>query len=919
MLNKRLINHRSRLGFSLFEIAIGLSVLSVVLSGILPFIQSSMKTGDTEITLKRMDDIEAAMVAYRLANKRVPCPASMTAALTTSAYGTEAATPGTCTGLSGDGSNAVYGGVPVKTIGLPDEWGFDAWGRRFVYHVDKRMTNTNATDTYGANDTTVGIFSVYDGASTPALRTSKAVYMLVSHGMNGHGGYMLNGTARKSASSANTHEQDNCDCNASATTGTYNLSFYQHMSTTNPSNILDIFDDIVRYRLRPGLDTLVAGGGGSAAAAAGSTGQVQFNGGANVFAADSNFFWDNTNKRLGLGNTTTPAAAIDIASNTGGTWSTSGWGRAINLPNATAIKWATNGTTRWGIGQTTGGFYFGTANSDDNSAPASYPMFISNAGYVGIGTGGTATQVLDVNGYQRVRSVNGEGGTILLDGNNGTGLYLENTNGTFRIVNSGWTAAYFHVTQTGNVGMGTGSPSTRLQMGAGGDGWAEGLTIHSTYPTIYFRDTDARSAMIHVNGGYFHVLRGCSSNDPASGNNWCSLNGYWPVRFNLEDQSSEFGGTMNVRGYSAGGTATGINAYAQGAGGTAVYGFASDTNVYGTLGYGNAHGVYGQTNNGGGYGVYGYNSAGWGVRGHSAAAGAGGVMGYNYSTSAVGYLGYSEHGVYGVAGGSGYGVYAQNNGAQWAMWASAAGGYGINSNAYYHAINGNSTGGYYGVQGHSDNAGLGGVLGYSQNWGIFGILGHANYYSLYGAGHGYISGDWYANAYYYNSDARLKENVQDISGNLDSILKLRPVTYQWKKDAAQYEGTPKTHAGLIAQEVEKVLPIVVKEHKNVGAPKTGKDMKDLPKTLNEKLGTTLMVDYNEIVPFLIGAAKDLKKLIDGLSEQVAALFESDKKQNEDIAALKAEVKALHEENAKLHEEMQQIKTLQPAATGEGKR
>ena len=44
--------------------------------------------------------------------------------------------------------------------------------------------------------------------------------------------------------------------------------------------------------------------------AAGTTGQVQFNGGTNL-AADSNFTWDNTNKRLGIGSTT-PAKTLDV-------------------------------------------------------------------------------------------------------------------------------------------------------------------------------------------------------------------------------------------------------------------------------------------------------------------------------------------------------------------------------------------------------------------------------------------------------------------------------------------------------------------------------------------------------------------------------------------------------------------------------
>ena len=49
------------------------------------------------------------------------------------------------------------------------------------------------------------------------------------------------------------------------------------------------------------------------ASAAGSTGQIQFNNGG-AFAADSNLFWDNTNKRLGVGATPDTSTRLDIRS-----------------------------------------------------------------------------------------------------------------------------------------------------------------------------------------------------------------------------------------------------------------------------------------------------------------------------------------------------------------------------------------------------------------------------------------------------------------------------------------------------------------------------------------------------------------------------------------------------------------------------
>ena len=55
------------------------------------------------------------------------------------------------------------------------------------------------------------------------------------------------------------------------------------------------------------------------------------------------------------------------------------------------------------------------------------------------------------------------------------------------------------------------------------------------------------------------------------------------------------------------------------------------------------------------------------------------------------------------------------------------------------------------------------------------------------------------------SDARLKKNVQTIGDALNKVMAMRGVQYEWK-DKQMESGV---HIGLIAQEVEKILPEVV--------------------------------------------------------------------------------------------------------------
>tara|TARA_R110000868_G_scaffold119469_2_gene316753 strand:- start:28411 stop:30213 length:1803 start_codon:yes stop_codon:yes gene_type:complete len=60
------------------------------------------------------------------------------------------------------------------------------------------------------------------------------------------------------------------------------------------------------------------------------------------------------------------------------------------------------------------------------------------------------------------------------------------------------------------------------------------------------------------------------------------------------------------------------------------------------------------------------------------------------------------------------------------------------------------------------------------------------------------------------SDARLKTNIHTMTGSLDILSSLRPVTFNYK-DPNHFSYTPGTIPGLIAQEVQQVLPQWVEE------------------------------------------------------------------------------------------------------------
>ena len=91
------------------------------------------------------------------------------------------------------------------------------------------------------------------------------------------------------------------------------------------------------------------------------------------------------------------------------------------------------------------------------------------------------------------------------------------------------------------------------------------------------------------------------------------------------------------------------------------------------------------------------------------------------------------------------------------------------------------------------------------------------------------------------SDKRLKDNVETISNALDKVCAMRGVTFT-RNDNDNKPGT-----GVIAQEMQEVFPVVVKEN-------------------NDELNT-LSVSYGNLVGVLIEAIKELKNKVEKLEEE----------------------------------------------------
>ena len=94
------------------------------------------------------------------------------------------------------------------------------------------------------------------------------------------------------------------------------------------------------------------------------------------------------------------------------------------------------------------------------------------------------------------------------------------------------------------------------------------------------------------------------------------------------------------------------------------------------------------------------------------------------------------------------------------------------------------------------------------------------------------------------SDERQKDNIKTIDGALDKVNRIKGVTFDWKK-------TGEASAGVIAQDIEKILPSIVKT-----------------KELREQ-GDYKTVEYDGLVGLLIEAVKELSSKVEELEKNAS--------------------------------------------------
>ena len=267
------------------------------------------------------------------------------------------------------------------------------------------------------------------------------------------------------------------------------------------------------------------------------------------------------------------------------------------------------------------------------------------------------------------------------------------------------------VTDEGNVGIGTTTPSQRLHVRS------------AAAKAVFAEATSTTAAGIGVHGA-------TASNNGFAYGVMGEVTHPSGVGVGVYGEAPFYGvmGRANDNGVGLLGLSQGIGAYGEGQTGEGVLGVTYSTNplVAGVTGYGDNRGVYGQTQAATGvvYGVYGRTSSsgGFGVYGENTAAtgsatgvkGVGGVYGVVGESSGVGTLGYGN--IFGV-----FGQGQAANSAGVTGQTGQTGGYGVWGNAFgsaLYAVYGTTSsasqyGGYFQGRGYfQDNLGVGATPSY---------------------------------------------------------------------------------------------------------------------------------------------------------------------------------------------------------------
>jgi hypothetical protein len=163
-----------------------------------------------------------------------------------------------------------------------------------------------------------------------------------------------------------------------------------------------------------------------------------------------------------------------------------------------------------------------------------------------------------------------------------------------------------------------------------------------------------------------------------------------------------------------------------------------------------------------------------------------------------------------------------------------------------------------------------GVYGSANNESGNAIEGHLHYSGSYSGWAGYFNANVYASAYYVPSDKKLKRNIKLLNNGINIIKQVNPVSFYYNTEKYPTAGFDENWLsyGFIAQELEQVLPKLVKE-KNLIIYPEGAETVDISRKRETEL--IKVINYTEMIPILTQAIKEQQEIIEDLKQRLEEL------------------------------------------------
>ncbi len=361
--------------------------------------------------------------------------------------------------------------------------------------------------------------------------------------------------------------------------------------------------------------------------------------------------------------------------------------------------------------------------------------------------------------------------------------------------------------------------------------------INNNNPTVYLQDTDHKSGMIHQNANLMHFLSGSGNNSTT----WQINGSYWPLTLNMNNDEATFGGSAYFMEGNVGIGTTTPGYKLTIAGGTDGIGLDNTTSMYAR----NASGTYEVfchprwSDN---VMYMNYGAGGFNIRNNAGASTMfmtdGGNVGIG--TTSPGQKLHVQDGIY--ASGT---ITAGNEVNATGSMSTSGNLYATSGTVYTNLVTANKV-----LCQPTGNVIAGEFRNNSSSHATVWINNDYSY--NYAPALWINSGDAFkpgGGSFSSTSDIRLKKDVENFKEGLESIRKIRPVSYHY--NGINGFPTEPRFIGVIAQELQKVSPYMVKDYSTPENP--------------EKY---LTVDPNAFTYMLINSVKELDETVQKQQQKI---------------------------------------------------